>query len=265
VKRLWPANLLLVAGIVFLAWRTWTYPDRESTPAAPEPVAAEETSAAAPEVPTPPGPPPREQYQVIVAKNLFTASRSPAPPPPATVAAVAPVVPVENPQDRYILYGVVWLEGGKSFAIVKDKKTPNAKPRSYAVGDVLGGGHAVRAINSTRVVIASAGRETELRLRSPKGAEDTGFVPRPVTPSSPVPAAGVQPPMPQGGMKTPVQQIQRPGVRQPQPVPQPARRTPVPRPPAAIDEDEEDMDDMGDDEYFDEDEFDEDEFDDEDE
>jgi hypothetical protein len=92
---------------------------------------------------------------------------------------------VEKPQDRFLVYGIIQV-GAKWKTLIKDKKAPGAKVATYTVGDSLTPGQVIRSIDDRKVVVAWGGGEAELKLRGPKGSEDTGFVPKAVPVAQPV-------------------------------------------------------------------------------
>jgi hypothetical protein len=133
-------------------------------PPPPPPRAARPIAAPAPAV-TPTVP--TAAYGVIVAKNLFSPSRSEAPAGPVVAAGPKPV-----------LHGVV-MDGPKSRAYLED---PVAKRTfGYLVGDTIGGGR-VESIAADRVVIGRGDGLVEVLLHDPSKPRST--------PSAPAPTAG---------------------------------------------------------------------------
>jgi hypothetical protein len=117
-------------------------------------------------------PPSGAGHGVIVAKNLFSASRSEVPAGP--VAAVGP---------RPVLHGVV-VDGPQSRAYLEDPVVK--RTFGYAVGDALGGGR-VESIAADRVVIGRADGSVEVLLRDPSKPGPTPPAPAPA--GSPHPGA----------------------------------------------------------------------------
>ncbi len=218
-RKIWVINLLLAGLTLSVGWQSWLF----WTAGAPAPATAPADKGAGkavePTLVELPAPPPPEEFRMIEEKNLFTQSRAPAPPPPPPSADNKPVAPPENIQERYILYGVVRLGPTRYFAVIRDRKTPNAKQRTFKVGDALPGNHILRKIEDQRVFIATAVGDTELRLRTPKGAEDTSFIPRGIPPARVTPPGGMpgvaSPGMPPGfppGTSPPRPGVPSPGI-----------------------------------------------------
>ena len=115
-------------------------------PRAARPAAA--TGAAA----TSTAPPSAAGYGVIVAKNLFSPSRTEAPAGPVVAAGPKPV-----------LHGVV-MDGPKSRAYLEDPLLK--RTFGYAVGDTVGGGR-VESIAADRVVIGRGEGLLEVLLHDP--------------------------------------------------------------------------------------------------
>jgi hypothetical protein len=190
-RKIWLLNILLLAGVALFAYegyRFWNSKPLEQPLAEPTGQSARTTSPSVPKIPPAPS---RDQFQVIEDQNLFTLSRTvkveEAPPP---VAAL----PVEDPRERYVLYGIIRVGDEKFYALLKDKKMPDSRALVMAVGDSLAGGYSIGEINSKKVLFSGQGIESELLLRTPKGPEDTKYVPKPVSPASPKPArAAAQP------------------------------------------------------------------------
>ncbi len=210
-RRLWPLNLLFAAGAVWFSlqsWRHWTG-GLEAPPPAPAEEKAVKGERVQPVVRQAPAP--AADYQIIEDRNLFSQSRAPAPPPAREAVEVKlPAAAPEAAPDRWALYGVIRLDPGRYFALIKDRKTPNAKTQLMSVGDVLGPGQVVRKIDDRRVLLSGRGGDLELKLRSPKGPEDTGFRPQPLAAASP--AANIQ-----------AEQQRRAAAMAPQAAPVPAR------------------------------------------
>jgi len=97
-------------------------------------------------------PPSAAGYGVIVAKNLFSPSRTEAPAAPVAAAGPKPV-----------LHGVV-MDGPKSRAYLEDPLLKRVF--GYLVGDTVGGGR-IESIAVDRVVIARADGLLEVLLRDP--------------------------------------------------------------------------------------------------
>jgi len=155
--------------------------------------------------------PPR--YSAVVAKNLFSPTRTDA---PAGAIAAAPTAP------RPFLLGVVLADGG-SRAYLQDPTT--RKVFGYGLGDTVAGGR-LEAIREDRVVIARPEGTIEVMLRDPSKPRP----PAPVAPAAPRPAEdpGAAPPAAPGARPVP------PGVP-PQTFPQLTPQTPVPTPGVAPD------------------------------
>jgi type II secretory pathway component PulC len=118
----------------------------------PPPSAPRAVSAPAPAAPAAAGDVGPGAYEVIVARNLFNASRS------ETVAVVA-AAPVAKP----ILHGVV-INGSKSRAFLEDPTFKRVA--GYSVGDTVGGG-TIDKISDDRVVITRPEGPLEILLQDP--------------------------------------------------------------------------------------------------
>jgi hypothetical protein len=158
--------------------------------------------------------PPR--YSAVVAKNLFSPTRTDV--QPGAIAA-APAAP------RPFLLGVV-LDDGRSRAYLQDPTT--RKVFGYGLGDTVAGGR-LESIREDRVVIARPEGTIEVMLRDPSKPRP----PAPVAPAAPRPAEepGAAPPAAAVPGARPLQ----PGVPAqtfPQLTPQ---MTPVPTPGVAPD------------------------------
>lgn len=139
-------------------------------PRAARPAAA--TGAAA----TSTAPPSAAGYGVIVAKNLFSPSRTEAPAGPVVAAGPKPV-----------LHGVV-MDGPKSRAYLEDPLLK--RTFGYAVGDTVGGGR-VESIAADRVVIGRGEGLLEVLLHDPSKPRPAPTAAGPAGPGVPaVPAPG---------------------------------------------------------------------------
>ena len=123
---------LLAAGLGREVLTAYPLPSPPA-PHAPRPVAAATAAAVST------APPSTTAYGVIVAKNLFSASRTEAPAGPVVAAGPRP-----------LLHGVV-MDGPKSRAYLEDPLLKHTF--SYGIGDTVGGGR-VESIAADRVVIA---------------------------------------------------------------------------------------------------------------
>ncbi len=173
-RALWLAldALMLIAAILVMR-RAYQVVAHRPTAILEAPAAGDAPTAGSFELPRLAREVPRERYRIIVEKNLFSPSRAPAPPPPPAAEVVR--APMANPADRHVVYGIVSVDPGTFRAIIKDKRTPDAKPRQYGTGDTIGDGYTIRRIDGRGVLVASGdGVETLLDLRAPKGPEDTG-------------------------------------------------------------------------------------------
>lgn len=113
---------------------------------APRPVTAGTAAAVSTTAPSAPA------YGVIVAKNLFSASRTEAPAGPVVAAGPRPM-----------LHGVV-MDGPKSRAYLEDPLLK--RTFSYGIGDTVGGGR-VESIAPDRVMIGRGDGLVEVLLRDP--------------------------------------------------------------------------------------------------
>ena len=124
-------------------------------------------------------------YGVIVAKNLFSPSRSEM----MADAVVAGPTPV--------LHGVV-MNGEKSRAYLEDPVSKRIT--GYAIGDSIGGGR-VQAIRSDRVLIGRPQGTVEVLLQDPSKPKPAAPLPSvgsadrsPTPPTAPVPSTQPAPP-----------------------------------------------------------------------
>jgi len=136
---------LLVAGLGREVLTAYPLPSPPA-PHAPRPVAAATAAAVST------APPSTTAYGVIVAKNLFSASRTEAPAGPVVAAGPRP-----------LLHGVV-MDGPKSRAYLEDPLLKHTF--SYGIGDTVGGGR-VESIAADRVVIARGDGPVEVLLHDP--------------------------------------------------------------------------------------------------
>ena len=184
---------LLVAGLVRELVAAHPLPP-PPPPRAARPLATGGTAAAST------APPSAAGYGVIVAKNLFSPSRTEAPAGPVVAAGPKPV-----------LHGVV-MDGPKSRAYLEDPLLK--RTFGYVVGDTVGGGR-VESIAVDRVVIARGDGVLEVLLHDPSkprqaptaaaaspaasvpAAAQTGLGPAsPAGPPPTVPAGAAGPPVP---------------------------------------------------------------------
>jgi len=168
------AACLLAAGLARELLAAHPLPP-PSAPRAARPAAA--TGAAA----TSTAPPSAAGYGVIVAKNLFSPSRTEAPAGPVVAAGPKPV-----------LHGVV-MDGPKSRAYLEDPLLK--RTFGYAVGDTVGGGR-VESIAADRVVIGRGEGPLEVLLHDPSKPRAAPTSAGPAGPSVPaVPAPGTAAPL----------------------------------------------------------------------
>ena len=148
-------------------------------PPPPAPRAAR-PAAATGEAATSTAPPSAAGYGVIVAKNLFSPSRTEAPAGPVVAAGPKPV-----------LHGVV-MDGPKSRAYLEDPLLK--RTFGYAVGDTVGGGR-VESIAADRVVIGRGEGLLEVLLHDPSKPRPAPTAAGPAGPGVPaVPAPGAAAP-----------------------------------------------------------------------
>jgi hypothetical protein len=230
-------NLLLAALVVLAAVRLWTAA-RAPLPQLPPAPAAEsaappgsmqgagEPSAASPAAGG------TEGYEVIVARDLFSAARGVVPPAPPTAAKPAPKPPVKP---KLTLYGVVIVDGEK--AAYLQEGTQEARPRRIREGESFAGG-TVKEIRPDGITFLFAGGETAVPLRTPKDAGPAPALQVPPQPQQAVPPRRpAQPAAPGGQVRRPPQAT--PGVQRMFPAPgqEPALEEEIP-----LDEEEEFID-----------------------
>jgi len=197
-------NVALLAALVLACLRLWQFLG-EAPPALPLPVTAAATSASPP---TPEGSrdpkadaaePRPEAYDLIVARDLFSATRGVVIPVPAATAAPAPK---PQPTPKLTLYGVVMLDGEKSAYL--QEGSHEARPRKVHENDAFAGG-IVKSIRADGVSFLFAGREINISLRTPKDGATAAPLPGGQDPGIPVqsaPEPGVfrRSPAPPGGV-----------------------------------------------------------------
>jgi hypothetical protein len=157
-------NFLLLMALALAAVRFQAFlrePPRRTTPAdatVPQPTTEQPTPAA----PEKKGAVGAQNYDVIVARDLFSPERGVVPPAP-TAAGQPPAK--SQPPPKLTLYGVVILDGEK-FAYLHEG-AQEAKPRKVHEGDRFAGG-TVAAIKKDAVTFLYGGSEVAVLLRTPK-------------------------------------------------------------------------------------------------
>lgn len=182
MKRYLLINLLLliIAGILgFKFYRVLAYPlDISLEPEAKEKQAEEKVIRPAGKVPD------EETFQIIVLKDIFQPSRSPAMP-----KITKKVVPVQNlPRKPPRLFGTLIMNGEKA-AIFEDPVTRVTK--RYRINESIAG-FTVKEIQKDRVMLSDNGRIIEVRLREKKGIK-----PQPVIKPPQKQKPGSTPPLPE--------------------------------------------------------------------
>jgi hypothetical protein len=194
-------NLVLLLALALASQRLWEFlsepapvlPAPAARPA-PAPAVEAEPAAAAPEGAA--GASRAEGYDVIVARDLFSATRGVV--PPAPVAAARPVAKPQPPP-KLTLSGVVILDGERSAFL--QEGTGDARPRKVKEGERFAGG-TVTAIRPDGVTFQFGGADVVIPLRTPKDAPPgaaapaTGAVPRVGAATTQDPRAGAQAPFP---------------------------------------------------------------------
>ena len=214
-------NLVLLAALALAGSRLWLFlgepppvlPAITGGPPPPAATAAVEPKEAAVE-------PRPEEYDAIVARDLFSPTRGVV--PPAPVAAAKPAAKPQ-PAPKLTLYGVVIIDGEKTAYL--QEGTQESRPRKVREHESFAGG-VVSAIRPDGVTFVFAGTESNVPLRTPKdgvappprAADAVGAVPRPQAPAA-VPRRQLQPGIQQGQLPVPG----RPTIAQP--------RVPVVAPP----------------------------------
>lgn len=180
-------NLLLLSILVLAVSRLWLFlgeppPALPATSAAPAPSAPESAEA----VQTPEVPESRpEEYDVIVARDLFSQARGVVPPAPS--AAVKPAAKPQ-PAPKLTLSGVVILDGEKTAYL--QEGTQESRPRKVKENENFAGG-VVKTIRPDGITFLFANSEINVPLRTPKDAAGApsprgpgavGSVPRPAAP-----------------------------------------------------------------------------------
>jgi hypothetical protein len=144
-------------------------------------------------------------YNIVAAKNLFSATRSEA--VATTTVTVAP------PQPKPYLHGIV-IDDGKSRAYLED---PTSKRIfGYTVGDSVSGGK-LEAIRADRVVIARPDGPIEVLLRDPAKPRPAPVAQPPQASSQRQPFAPSAPPQPT---------VTAPPAARPQAAPRPLQSLP---------------------------------------
>ena len=222
-RRLLALNLVLLAVIAVSGYwivRELTTPRAVPQAAAPKP-GAQPTAGAADAPSSAPRPEQRPLYNVIAAKNLFSATRT---------ESTAPAAVAATPPPKLYLHGVI-VDETKSRAFIEDVTAKSTF--GYAVGDAVGGGR-LEVVRADRVVIARPEGPMEVMLRDPSKPQPApvagtpGAPGVPGAPTPPVGAAAVRPGTPRAPLP-PAAAASIQGVQPPTPAPPVARRRP-PRP-----------------------------------
>ena len=152
-------NLAMVAlSVVFgiAVFRELSHSRRLPPPPAARPQPASHEAAPEP-TPAPPAGDKLDSYNTVVARSLFSPSRSEGAAPSATAAATAPQPP------KLVLHGLV-LDGDDSLAYLEDQNTKRVV--AYHVGDPVAGGQLAQ-VTLDRVLIARAEGAVEILLNDP--------------------------------------------------------------------------------------------------
>lgn len=232
-------NVVLLAALALAAARLSVFL-RELPPTLPasvadEPAAQSPVEGPAGREPHPAAPANPENYDVIVARNLFSPTRGVvAPAPTSGIPAPKP-----QPAPKLTLFGVVIVDGERSAFL--QEGTQEAKPRKVRENEQFAGG-TVGAIRADGLTFLFAGQEITVPLRTPK----VGL------PALPAAGPGSAAPVP---VRTPMPAQRRPGRSGliPTPIPSPMSRVPVAESP-------EDADGGAEEEYFPENPFDEEDY-----
>lgn len=213
-RRLLALNLVLLAVIAVSGYwivRELTTPRSVPQAAATKP-GAQPAVAGAADAPASAGrPEQRPLYNVIAAKNLFSATRTES----TATAAVA-----VTPPPKLYLHGVI-VDETKSRAFIEDVTAKSTF--GYAVGDAVGGGR-LEVVRADRVVIARPEGPMEVMLRDPSKPQPApvagtpGATGVPGAPTPPVGAAAVRPGTPRGPLP-PAAAASIQGVQPPTPAP----------------------------------------------
>lgn len=179
-------NAMLLAALALAAGRLLSFL-QEPPPTLPESGVVEPAAGSRAVVPADPGDEPAEavapsvpgDYDLIVARNLFSPTRGVVPPAPVSAA------PVSRPQPapKLTLFGVVILEDEKSAYL--QEGTQQTKPRKVRENERFAGG-TVSAIRADGVTFLYAGQEIAIPLRAPKDGLPAlpAAVPTPIQPPS---------------------------------------------------------------------------------
>jgi hypothetical protein len=213
-RRLGALNLLFLAVIVVSGY--WIARELTTTRsvlqgAAPKP-AAQATAAGTAEAPDKTSRlEQRPLYNVIAAKNLFSATRTESTTPGAVAA---------TPPPKLYLHGVI-VDEAKSRAFIEDVTAKSTF--GYAVGDAVGGGR-LEVVKADRVVIARPEGPMEVMLRDPSKPQPAPAAGTPgaaVTPGAPTPPGAARPAGPRAPLP-PAAGVPTQGVQPPTPTPTPA-------------------------------------------
>jgi hypothetical protein len=235
-------NVLLLAAVALALSRLWLFLG-EPAPSLPSAPAEEATAAAEPqqEKPAEPAQPRPEEYDVIVARDLFSPTRGVVPPAPLAAPKALPK-PLAAP--KLTLYGVVIVDGAK--AAFLQEGSQEGRPRKVRENESFAGG-VLKAIRPDGVTFVFGGNEISVPLRTPKpGAgsagsgrdqETGGAAPQPGTPMAlprrQMPAVLPQMPMPTPGGQMPTGFPQMPIPTQGRQMPQPPQIGPPGEPGSA--------------------------------
>jgi hypothetical protein len=216
-------NLLLAAVLALAVARLATAlrspgPELPPIPEASTPEAPPAAAAGAEPEGTAAGAGP-EGYEVIVARDLFSATRGVIPPAPPAAGKPSPAPP---PQPKLTLSGVVIIDGEKTAFLQEGAQ--EARPRKVREGESFAGG-TVKVIRPDAVTFLFAGKEITVPLRTPKeggAAAGAPALPQPDTTQRRVPQPGFPANQP-GQVRRPQQTV--PGA--PRFVPPPVEEEPV--------------------------------------
>ena len=120
-------------------------------------------SRPAPAQKTKSAPPPLSEFSIIEEKNLFHPDRIPQMPPSSFKESDL----IEHPPEKFVLHGVIIMEGKKPIALLQEPTLTDKKVQSFVQGEKVGP-YVLKSVKKDRVILALGGKEFEVSLYKPK-------------------------------------------------------------------------------------------------